>query len=199
MLLVSLSAQSHKRRRGGETTRKLLGRYRCKKTGDVATYLHVLMCREREQNKKRAREIDWVLSSRSKSAAYASNYGGDLPLHYAVGFHQHPDVIMRLINLYPEAAGAKSKRSGFFGAKVTPLHVAIGNGSDLSVIQMLIKACPRVVKVKDEQGNTPAMVAAHEIVDPTRRKEVLSMLRDSEINRKGHGVRDMIRKRFERS
>lgn len=78
-----------------------------------------------------------------------------LPLHIAVRSRLPDDVILYILNKYPEAC-AKQDSQGR-----VPLHYAISNFAPLSIIQKLIHTCPASASAADFLGWTPLHVAAN--------------------------------------
>ena len=76
-----------------------------------------------------------------------------LPLHVAARSNASPEVIRRLIQHYPEAAGTADALGRL------PIHYRLSNGADQEGITALIEACPVSVRAYDGREWTPLHVA----------------------------------------
>ena len=77
------------------------------------------------------------------------------PLHLALRSRLPNEVILYILNKYPEAC-AKQDALGR-----VPLHYAISNYAPLSIIQTLVDICPASTSAADFRGWTPLHVAAN--------------------------------------
>ena len=77
------------------------------------------------------------------------------PLHIALRARLPNEVILYILNKYPEAC-AKQDSQGR-----VPLHYAISNYAPLSIIQTLVNTCPASASAADFLGWTPLHVAAN--------------------------------------
>ncbi len=78
-----------------------------------------------------------------------------LPLHIAVRARVPDEVILYLLEKYPEGAAIQDVLGR------VPLHYAISNHASISVINLLIKTCRSTVCAADNLGWTPLHVAAN--------------------------------------
>lgn len=77
-----------------------------------------------------------------------------LPLHVACALNPPPQVIESLIKPWPKALNAKEKLFGRL-----PLHLAVTEGGDLEVIQVLLKSAKRTAEARDNDGMLPIHLA----------------------------------------
>jgi hypothetical protein len=78
-----------------------------------------------------------------------------IALHIAIRARCSDDVILYLLNKFPDAASVQDVLGR------VPLHYAISNFSSMQVIQQLISACPEAARAADNLGWTPLHVAAN--------------------------------------
>ena len=78
-----------------------------------------------------------------------------IPLHIAIRSRLPDDVILFLLNKYPEGAAIQDMLGR------VPLHYAISNHSSIKVIHSLIKTCRSSACAADNLGWTPLHVAAN--------------------------------------
>lgn len=77
-----------------------------------------------------------------------------LPLHIAIKARVSDEVVLYLLNKYPEAAAIQDVLGR------VPLHYAISNYASMTVIKTLIKSCRSAACASDKLGWTPLHVAA---------------------------------------
>lgn len=78
-----------------------------------------------------------------------------IPLHVAIRARAPDEVILFLLNKYPEGAAIQDVLGR------VPLHYAISNHASLSIIETLIKTCRSCACAVDNLGWTPLHVAAN--------------------------------------
>jgi ankyrin repeat protein len=78
-----------------------------------------------------------------------------LPLHIAIKARVSDEVVLYLLNKYPEAAAIQDVLGR------VPLHYAISNYASMTVIKTLIKTCRSAARAPDNSGWTPLHVAAN--------------------------------------
>jgi hypothetical protein len=130
-----------------------LRQYYDHETSDKMTALH-LFCR----SGSRHGDIKTVVKLQPQLISHQTPKGGDTLLHFAVAAHDL-DTTRLLLEKQPDAASVKSSQSGNFGSEVTPLHVAILASASLEIIEALVRASPRSVKVRDGNGQTAHALA----------------------------------------
>jgi hypothetical protein len=164
-MLPSLTSQQHQepaRRRRKQLQRKRsltpprtpLRKYYDHETNDTMTALH-LFCR----SGSRHGDIKTIVELQPQLISHHTPKGGDTPLHFAVAAHDL-DTTRFLLEKQPDAAIVKSSQRGNFGSEVTPLHVAILASASFEIIEALVRASPRSVKVRDGNGQTAHKLAA---------------------------------------
>lgn len=111
-----------------------------------------------------------ILNANPSAASVPSQPHGELPLHFATGFHRHDrhdrhhaaaghnlnaslGVIQHLVTAYPASIAARTT----YG--VTPLHQACTFRAPYEVIRVMVEAFPEALHVEDEQGRTPWDIA----------------------------------------
>ncbi len=70
-------------------------------------------------------------------------------LHACVRYDPPADILLKMIELHPEALGTKD----CIGR--TPLHVAAGSGASSVVVKILTAKYPGACDIQDEDGRTP--------------------------------------------
>jgi hypothetical protein len=76
-------------------------------------------------------------------------------LHIAIRARASNEVILYLLNKYPDAASTQDVLGR------VPLHYAISNHSPMEIIHTLISTCPATARAADNLGWTPLHVAAN--------------------------------------
>lgn len=84
--------------------------------------------------------------------------GGDTPLHFAVAANDL-QTIQILLDAQPSAALIQSTRNGYFGDKATPLHVALCHQARPEIIEAVVLASRRSLKIRDGNGQLPHQLA----------------------------------------
>jgi len=77
-----------------------------------------------------------------------------LPLHVACALNSPPQLVENLIKPWPKALNAKEKLFGRL-----PLHLAVTEGADIEVIQVLLKSSKRTAEARDNNGVLPIHLA----------------------------------------
>jgi ankyrin repeat protein len=102
-------------------------------------------------------EILSLFLSKSTTAIKEKNKHGSYPLHLSCGNPMHNssfEVIQRLIDGYPEAAGIRSAYGD------VPLHRAVTNNASFEVVELLVNSHPAAVTLRDDDQNLPIHLAA---------------------------------------
>jgi len=82
---------------------------------------------------------------------------GQLPLHVAVEHVASADVVLKIIQSYPEATRCRRQEHD----KSLPLHCAVSFGCSGSVLTQIIRAFPDALSQKEQSGNTPLHLLFH--------------------------------------
>jgi hypothetical protein len=145
--------QQHRKERSLTPPRIPLRKYYDHETNDILTALH-LFCRSGSRHK----DIMTIIELHPQLISQHTPKGGDTPLHFAVAAHDLQATRL-LLEKQPDAACIKSNQRGNFGSKVTPLHVAILTSASHEIIDALVRASPRSVKLRDGNGQTAHRLA----------------------------------------
>lgn len=123
---------------------------------DISDELTVLqqMCHSGHREK----EVRMIAKLFPDLIAHQTPVRGDTALHFAVS-NEDLNTVLVLIKADPEAVCVRSNKNGFFGDRVSPLHVAISSGASTEIIQALVESSPRCIKMKDGKGVTPIQLA----------------------------------------
>lgn len=130
-----------------------LRQYYDHETQDTMTALQVF-CRLGS----RYRNVKAIIELQPQLISHPTPNGGDTALHFAVAAHDL-ETTRLLLKIHPTAANIQSKKSGNFGSQVTPLHVAIMANVSFGIINALVEASPRSIKIRDGNGKTPHELA----------------------------------------
>ena len=85
----------------------------------------------------------------SNSISNCEEFNGMTLLHACVRYDPPADILLKMIELHPEALGTKD----CIGR--TPLHVAAGSGASSVVVKILTAKYPGACDIQDEDGRTP--------------------------------------------
>ena len=86
-------------------------------------------------------------------------YRRRLPLHEAIYLKSPSDIVLSLIEAYPDAARVTSPSHQQVGCWGRPLHMAVDGGSASDVIAALIAADPESATSRGPSGLTPLLMA----------------------------------------
>jgi ankyrin repeat protein len=136
------------------------------------TALH-LFCR----SGSRYSDIKTMVQLQPQLISHPTPNGGDTPLHFAVAAHDL-DTIRLLLKTHPAVANIKSTKSGNFGSQMTALHVAILANASVDIIDALVQASPRSLKIRNGNGKTPYHLAVQHLAgDSASVNRVLACLK----------------------
>lgn len=163
-ILASSSPQQSQRRKPST-----LKQYYDHETQDTMTVLHIF-CRSGAHY----RDVRTIVDLQPRLISHPTLNGGDTPLHFAVAAHDL-DTTRFLLRRLPTAANTKSRTSGKFGNQMTALHVAIVANATFEIVEALVQASPRSVKLRDGNGHTAYQLAVeHSRADNIR--QILKIL-----------------------
>mmetsp|Transcript_15011 Transcript_15011/g.34801 ORF Transcript_15011/g.34801 Transcript_15011/m.34801 type:complete len:1189 (+) Transcript_15011:85-3651(+) len=111
------------------------------------TPLH-LVCKTEGSRQVPLKVVQLLLGCNTRAAGVpdSQNY---LPLHHACQMGGNPEVIKALIEAYPDATGALTRKQD------SPLSLACTSNSSAETVQLLIKANPKVLTQKNNYGFCP--------------------------------------------
>jgi len=123
-------------------------------TKDSLSALHYF-CRSGNccHNKSVRRDIKTMIDRHPEVISQRTPNGGDTPLHFAAATDDLKTVKL-LLKYNPSAAMIKSNEEGYFGNQMTALHVAIASRASLEMIEVLVRASPKSVRVRDGRGRS---------------------------------------------
>jgi ankyrin repeat protein len=137
------------------SSRPSMKQYFDHETQDSMTALHIF-CR----SGSRHRDIKTIVEFQPRLISHPTPNGGDTPLHFAVAAHDI-DTTRLLLRIDPSIANIKSSNCGHFGSQMSPLHVAISENASPEIIELLVNASPRSLKLRNGDGLTPQQLALH--------------------------------------
>jgi len=144
-------------------------------TKDFITALHYF-CRS---GSMKIEDIKTVIKLHPQLVSHATPNGGDTPLHFAVAADDLQATRL-LLEADPTTAIIKSSRKGYFGDQMTPLHVAIISRSSADVINALVRASPKSIRIRDGKGQSVHDLAYKYFTDGNSLSSCLDILRNAE-------------------
>lgn len=138
------------------SSRSIMKHYFDHETQDSMTALHIF-CRSGSHH----RDIKTIVEFQPQLINRPTPNGGDTPLHFAVAAHDIDTIRLLLQIADPNIVNIKSSSSGHFGSQMTPLHVAISEKASPEIIELLVNASPRSLKLRNGDGFTPQPLALH--------------------------------------
>jgi len=154
---------------------KEVKKYYDHETKDFVTALHYF-CRSGGQ---KIDDIKTAIRLHPRLVSQATPIGGEIPLHFAVASNDL-EATRLLLKSDPSTAIIKSSRNGHFGNQMTPLHVAIVSRSSEEMIEALVSASPKSVRVRDGTGQTVHDLAYKYFSDGNSLSSCLDILREAE-------------------
>ena len=120
-------------------------------------------------------ELVNVLLEANEEAIRTKGQWGYLPLHFACASRASPEVVARLIVLFPPGTRTKDDHEGLL-----PLHIAAKWGASDEVIMALLTVHPRASTCLDSSGKIP-MDHARLLSSPHVRESVMTALQRAPI------------------
>eukprot|EP00548_Thalassiothrix_antarctica_P002154 CAMPEP_0194131754 /NCGR_PEP_ID=MMETSP0152-20130528/2443_1 /TAXON_ID=1049557 /ORGANISM="Thalassiothrix antarctica, Strain L6-D1" /LENGTH=205 /DNA_ID=CAMNT_0038826627 /DNA_START=17 /DNA_END=634 /DNA_ORIENTATION=+ len=144
-------------------------------TKDFITVLHYF-CRN---GCRKIEDIRTAIKLHPRLVSQATPNGGETPLHFAVAANDL-EATKLLLQSDPSTAIIRSSRNGHFGNQMIPLHVAIVSQSSVEIIQTLVQASPKSVRIRDGQGQSVQDLAYECFSDGNSLSACLETFRDAE-------------------
>lgn len=172
--ITSSTEQSERRSSSSSSFRE----YYDHQTKDSMTALHCF-CKSGRHHE----EVKDMIQIYPQLVIHPTAIGGDTPLHFSVAAHDMQTTSL-LLQTNPSAVEIQSTQQGYFGSRVTPLHVALTTGATPKMISALVSAAPKSLKMRDGDGRTPLQVAAMAAYSDQMRVEILACLQQSTTARR---------------
>jgi len=136
------------------TTSGTMKRYHDHVTQDSLSALHYF-CRSGNcgNNTTLQRDIKTLIDRHPELVSQRTPNGGETPLHFAVAVDDIATTKL-ILECNPSTTMIKSNQRGYFGNQMTALHVAIASRSSLEMIETLVRASPKSVKIRDGHGRS---------------------------------------------
>lgn len=144
-------------------------RYYCHDVGDSLTAVH-LMCKRNTS----VEAVHYLVCRRPSLVSDTSSRRGDTPLHYAVN-SRDVALVQDLLTQCPEAAMVRSSSKGFFGNQVSPLHQAVAGDTPFEIIDALVTASPKSLRLRNGEGKTSYQIAVEDYHGPCRNQVLASL------------------------
>lgn len=109
------------------------------------------------------------------SVAVGNNFG-NTPLHFAAWKNKYPEsstIVHFLLDFYPQSAKVLNKHGNL------PLHHATNYKAHPDIVQLLYRAFPKAVHVRNDKGQTPLDLAIHRLGE---KHSVVAMLQGDTRN-----------------